>query len=64
MATTKKIKKVAAPIDERETFVSLQKSFADSESSTEEKLKILYAVLIWYLLLVDLVEVLVLVLLL
>ena len=42
MATTKKIKKVAAPIDERETFVSLQKSFADSESSTEEKLKILY----------------------
>ena len=39
---TKKItaaKKVEAPIDNRETFVSLQKSFADSEMSVEEKLK-------------------------
>ena len=43
MATTiKKTKKVGTPIDERETFVSLQKSFADSESGTEEKLKTLY----------------------
>jgi len=42
MATTKKTKKVAAPIDERETFVSLQKSFADSETNTEEKLHTLY----------------------
>ena len=40
--TTKKTKKIATPIDERETFVSLQKTFADSESNTEEKLKILY----------------------
>ena len=42
MATTKKTKKVCTPIDERETFVSLQKNFADSESGTEEKLRILY----------------------
>jgi len=42
MATVKKIKKVDTPIDERETFVSLQKSFADSELSVEEKLKTLY----------------------
>ena len=42
MATTKKsIKKIGTPIDERETFVSLQKNFADSESNTEEKLRIL-----------------------
>ncbi len=40
---TKKIKKVETPIDQRETFVSLQKSFADSEISVEEKLKTLYA---------------------
>ena len=33
--TTKKTKKIATPIDERETFVSLQKTFADSESNTE-----------------------------
>lgn len=39
---TKKIKKVEAPIDQRETFVSLQKNFADSEISVEEKLKTLY----------------------
>ena len=42
MATTKKTKKIVTPIDERETFVSLQKTFADSESNTEEKLKVLY----------------------
>ena len=41
MATTKKIKKVETPIDERETFVSLQKNFADSESNTQEKLETL-----------------------
>ena len=43
MATTKKTKKVETPIDQRETFVSLQKNFADSEISVEEKLKALYA---------------------
>lgn len=43
MATTKKIKKVETPIDQKETFVSLQKNFADSELSVEEKLKTLYA---------------------
>ena len=42
MAATKKIKKVEIPIDQRETFVSLQKSFADSEISVEQKLKTLY----------------------
>lgn len=39
---TKKIKKVDAPIDQRETFVSLQKNFADSEVSVSEKLETLY----------------------
>lgn len=44
MAATKKpVKKIGTPIDEHETFVSLRKTFADSESNTEEKLKILYA---------------------
>ena len=43
MATTKKIKRVDTPIDQKETFVSLQKNFADSEISVEEKLKTLYA---------------------
>ena len=44
MASTKKpaAKKVEAPIDQRETFVSLQKNFADSEISVEDKLKTLY----------------------
>lgn len=42
MATTRKTVKIETPIDERETFVSLQKAFADSESSVEEKLKTLY----------------------
>ncbi|MCQ2119509.1 MAG: C4-type zinc ribbon domain-containing protein [Bacteroidales bacterium] len=40
---TKKIKKVETPIDQRETFVSLQKNFADSEVSVGERLKTLYA---------------------
>ena len=46
MASTKKTPaavKVEAPIDQRETFVSLQKSFADSDMPVEEKLKTLYA---------------------
>lgn len=38
----KKIKKVGIPIDQRETFVSIQKNFADSDISVEEKLKTLY----------------------
>ena len=42
MATTKKNTKVQTPVDERETFVSLQKTFAESEQSTQEKLKVLY----------------------
>ena len=43
MATSKtKIKKVETPIDQRETFMSLQKNFADSDLSVEEKLKTLY----------------------
>ena len=44
MASTKKntAAKVQAPIDNRETFVSLQKSFADSDMPVEEKLKTLY----------------------
>ena len=42
MATTKKSTKPVAPVDERETFVSLQKNFAESEQSTQEKLKTLY----------------------
>ncbi len=43
MATTKKsVKKVVTPDDSRETFVSLQKTFADSDLSVGEKLKVLY----------------------
>lgn len=38
----KKLKKVEIPIDRRETFVSLQKNFADSDISVEEKLRLLY----------------------
>lgn len=41
MATTKKIKTVETPIDQKETFVSLQKNFADAEN-VEEKLKTLF----------------------
>lgn len=40
---TKKIKKVETPIDQRETFVSIQKNFADSDLSVAEKLQTLYA---------------------
>ncbi|MBP3563539.1 MAG: hypothetical protein J6J54_03860 [Bacteroidales bacterium] len=39
----KKTKKFETPIDQRETFVSIQKSFADSDLSVSEKLKTLYA---------------------
>lgn len=39
----KKIKKVETPIDQRETFVSIQKNFADSDLSVEEKLRTLYS---------------------
>ncbi len=42
MATTKKTTKVQTPIDERETFVSLQKNFAESEQGAQEKLRTLY----------------------
>ena len=41
MASVKKTKKVETPIDERETLVSIRKSF--SEADVEEKLKTLYA---------------------
>ncbi len=39
----KKTKKIETPIDRRETFVSIQKSFADSDLSVNEKLQTLYA---------------------
>lgn len=39
---TKKIKK-ELPIDQSETFVSIQKNFADSALGVEEKLKVLYS---------------------
>ncbi|MBQ8574138.1 MAG: hypothetical protein IJ450_04710 [Bacteroidales bacterium] len=39
----KKTKKIETPIDQRETFVSIQKSFADSDLSVSEKLQTLYA---------------------
>lgn len=39
---TKKIKKVDTPIDQRETFTSIAKTFADSDLSAQEKLKTLY----------------------
>ena len=39
----KKTKKFETPIDNRETFVSIQKSFADSDLSVSEKLQTLYA---------------------
>ena len=42
MATTKKTTRVVTPVDERETFVSLQKNFAESEQVAQEKLKTLY----------------------
>lgn len=43
MATVKKTTKVQTPVDERETFVSLQKNFANSEQGVQEKLKTLYS---------------------
>ena len=39
----KKTTKIETPIDQRETFVSIQKNFADSDLSVSEKLKTLYA---------------------
>ena len=39
----KKTKKFETPIDQRETFVSIQKTFADSDLSVAEKPKTLYA---------------------
>ena len=39
----KKTQKIETPIDQRETFVSIQKSFADSDLPVAEKLKTLYA---------------------
>ncbi len=39
----KKTKKIETPIDRRETFVSIQKSFADSDLSVNEKLQTLFA---------------------
>ena len=39
----KKTKKFETPIDQRETFVSIQKTFADSDLPVAEKLKTLYA---------------------
>ena len=39
----KKTKKIETPIDKRETFVSIQKSFADSDLTVGEKLRTLYA---------------------
>lgn len=42
MATTKKIKKVEIPIDQKETFVSLQKNFGETGLSVEDKLQTLY----------------------
>ena len=42
MATTKKTQKIETPIDRHETFVSIRKNFADSETSVPQKLKALY----------------------
>ncbi len=39
---TKKVKKVETPIDQRETFVSIQKNFAESDVNVGEKLRTLY----------------------
>ena len=39
----KKTKKIETPIDQRETFVSIQKNFADSDLSVSEKLATLFA---------------------
>lgn len=42
MASTKKTTTVLTPVDERETFVSLRKSFAENEQDVQEKLRTLY----------------------
>lgn len=42
MATSKKTTKIQTPVDERETFLSLGKSFAETEQDTQEKLMTLY----------------------
>jgi len=42
MATTKKTIKLDTPIDQHETFVSLQKNFAEGEANVQEKLQTLY----------------------
>lgn len=39
---TKKTKKIETPVDNRETFVSIQKNFADSDAAAQEKLWDLY----------------------
>ena len=45
MATKKKVKKIVTPIDQRETFVSLQKNMADTDSiAMEQKLHTLYRI--------------------
>lgn len=42
---TNKVKKIETPIDQRETFVSLQKNMADTDSATmEQKLRALYQI--------------------
>ena len=45
MATKKKVTKIVTPIDQRETFVSLQKNMADTDSiAMEQKLHTLYRI--------------------
>ena len=45
MATKKKVNKIVTPIDQRETFVSLQKNMADTDSiAMEQKLRTLYRI--------------------
>ena len=45
MATKKKVNKIVTPIDQRETFVSLQKNMADTDSiAMEQKLHTLYKI--------------------
>ena len=45
MATKKKANKIVTPIDQRETFVSLQKNMADTDSiAMEQKLRTLYRI--------------------
>ncbi|MBR1873107.1 MAG: hypothetical protein IJ795_07875 [Bacteroidales bacterium] len=43
MATKKTVKKVETPIDQRETFVSIRKNFAETDAEVGEKLQVLYA---------------------